>query len=103
MQGLIPLYTAEGELQDWISEQRIARLDGVGLIRIVKHKKGRVGRCILLPRPSDPRLIRLLAYLGTRYSYLERLDCGRVVWTLRKLRQTDAHWWPTLAQRGEGA
>ena len=68
----------------------MARLDGLGLIRIVKHKKGRVSRCILLPRTGDPRPIRLLAYLGTRYSYLERLDCGRAVWTLRKLRQTEA-------------
>jgi hypothetical protein len=103
MQGLIPLYTAEGELQDWISEQRMARLDGVGLIRIVKHKKGRVSRCILLRRPGDPLPILLSVYLGTRYSYLERLDCGRLVWTLRKLPQTDAHSWPTLAQKGEGA
>src|ERR1019366_1781540 len=52
MQGLIPLYTAEGELQDWISEQRMAHLDDLGLIRIVRHKKGRVSRCILPPRPG---------------------------------------------------
>jgi hypothetical protein len=103
MQDLIPLYNADGELQGLISQLRMARLDGLGLIRIVKHKKGRVSRCILLPRPGDPRPICLLAYLGTRYSYLERLDCGHVVWTLRKLRQTGAHSWPTLAGKGTGA
>lgn len=99
MQDLIPLYNADGELQGLISQQRMARLDGLGLIRIVKHKKGRVSRCILHRRPGDPLPLKLSAYLGTRYSYLERLDCGRVVWTLRKLRQTGAHSWPTLARK----
>ena len=87
MQDLIPLYSADGELQDWISEQRMNRLDRLGLIRIVKHKKGRVSRCIMHRRPSDPRPTPLSVYLGTRYSYLERLDSGRLVWALRKLRE----------------
>lgn len=87
MQDLIPLYNADGELHDWISEQRMARLDKLGLIRIVKHKKGRVSRCILHRRPGDPLPMKLSAYLGTRYSYLERLDSGRQVWALRKLCQ----------------
>ena len=85
MKDLITLYTADGELHDWISEQRMARLDKVGLIRIVKHKKSRISRCILLRRPDDPQPIKLSAYLGTRYSYLERLESGRKVWALRKL------------------
>ena len=87
MQDLIPLYSADGELQDWISEQRMARLDRLGLIRIVKHKKGRVSRCIRHRRPGDPLPTKLSVYLGTRYSYLERLDSGRLVWALRKLRE----------------
>ena len=85
MHDLVPLYSADGELQDWISAQRMARLERLGLIRIVKHKKGRISRCILLRRPGDPQPIKLSAYLGTRYSYLERLDSGRKVWALRKL------------------
>ncbi|MBI1955904.1 MAG: hypothetical protein HYS38_05875 [Acidobacteria bacterium] len=87
MQDLIPLYSADGELEDWISEQRMARLDRLGLIRIVKHKKGPVSRCILHRRPGDPLPTKLSVYLGTRYSYLERLDSGRLVWALRKLRE----------------
>ena len=89
MQGMIPLYTAEGELQDWISEQRMARLDGLGLIRVVRHKKGRVSRCILHQRPGDPRPVKLSDYLGTRYSYLDRLESGHLVWTLRKLNDAE--------------
>jgi len=99
----IPLYNADGELQCWLSQQRMARLDGLGLIRIVRHKKGRVSRCILRRRPGDPLPTKLSVYLGTRYSYLERLDSGRLVWTLRKLRQTGAHSWPTLASEEKAA
>lgn len=86
MQDLIPLYTADGELHDWISEQRMARLEKLGLIRIVRHKKGRVSRCILHRRPGDPAPTKLSVYLGRRYSFREKLDSGRRVWTLRKLR-----------------
>lgn len=87
MHDLIPLYSADGELQEWISSQRMTRLEKLGLIRIVKHKKGRVSRCLLQRRPGDPLPTKLSAYLGTRYSYLERLDSGRLVWALRKLRE----------------
>lgn len=87
MQELIPLYNADGELQDWISEQRMARLDRLGLIRIVKHKKGRVSRCIMHWRPGDPRPTELSVYLGRPFSFLEALDSGRRVWALRKLRE----------------
>jgi len=87
MRDLIPLYTADGELHDWISEQRMARLEKLGLIWIVRHKKGKVSRCILHRRPGDPAPTRLSVYLGRRYSYREKLDSGRRVWTLRKLRK----------------
>ena len=103
MKDLIPLYTADGELHDWISEQRMARLDKLCLIRIVRHKKGKVSRCIMHPRPGDPLPMNLSVYLGTRYSYLERLDSGRLVWTLRKLRQPGAHSRPTLASEEKAA
>ena len=87
MHDLVPMYSADGELQDWISSQRMARLEKLGLIRIVKHKKGRVSRCILHRRAGDPSPTKLSASLSTRYSYLERLDSGRLVWALRRLRE----------------
>src|SRR3990172_9162703 len=82
---MIPLYSADNELHDWISPQRAARLEALGIARMVRHKKRHVNRCIMHRRPSDPRPTRLSVYLGTRYSYLERLDSGRLVWALRKL------------------
>lgn len=83
----IPLYSADNELQDWMTLQRVTRLESLGIVRVVRHKKGHVNRCIMHRRPSDPRPTSLAVYLGTRYSYLERLDSGRLVWALRKLRE----------------
>ena len=83
----IPLYSADNELQDWITPQRVARLEALAIVRVIRHKKGHVNRCIMRWRPGDPRPTTLSAYLGTRYSYLERLDSGRLVWALRNLRE----------------
>src|ERR1019366_4573906 len=99
MQGPIPLYTAEGELQDWIGTQRMARLDGLGLIRIVKHKKGRVSRCILLPRPGDPRPICLLACLRMESVSQQRLYCEGSDPGCESERSTGGPRWPGKIRR----
>jgi hypothetical protein len=83
----IPLYSADNELQDWITPQRVARLEALGIVRVVRHKKGHVNRCIMQWRASDPRPTQISVYLGKPYSFLEHLDSGRVVWALRKLRE----------------
>jgi hypothetical protein len=83
----IPLYSADNELQDWITPQRVARLEALGIVCVVRHKKGHVNRCIMHRRPSDPTPTPVSAYLSRPYSYLEHLDSGRVVWALRKLRE----------------
>lgn len=85
MQNGIPLYSFDGGLLDWISEPRMERLDRLGLIKIVRHKKGHVARCIMHRRPGDPKLVRLEDYLGTRYSFKEHLDNGHLCWRLRRL------------------
>ena len=82
----IPLYSADNELQDWITPQRAARLETLGIVRVVRHKKGHVNRCVTHRRAGDPRPTSPWAYLSRSYSYLERLDSGRRVWALRKLR-----------------
>jgi hypothetical protein len=65
------------------------RLDRLGLIKIVRHKKGYVARCILHWRPGDPKPMRLEDYLGTRYSFREHLDNGFLCWRLRQLGRGD--------------
>jgi hypothetical protein len=89
MQNGIPLYSFDGGLLDWISESRMNRLDRLGLIKIVRHKKGHVARCILHRRPGDPKPVRVEDYLGTRYSFREHLDNGFLCWQLRRLGRAD--------------
>lgn len=89
MQNGIPLYSFDGGLLDWISESRMKRLDRLGLINIIRHKKGHVARCILHRRPGDPKPVRLEDYLGTRYSFKEHLDNGHLCWRLRRLGRRD--------------
>jgi len=90
MPDRIPLYAAGGELSDWISEQRLARLQAAGLIaRVVRHPKGHVNRAILFRRPGEGRAAELKDYLGTRYSFREHLDNGYLCWKLRRLGRGD--------------
>jgi len=82
----IPLYTADGALAEWISPQRLARLEADGMIRrVIKHPKGHVCRAYLSCRSGEGRPIELYQYLGTRYSFRERLPAGYLSWTLRRL------------------
>lgn len=90
MNHRIPLYTADGDLADWISEQRLTRLQSAGLIaRVVRHRKGRVNRAILFRHPADGAAVELRQYLGTRYSFREHLDNGRLCLRLRRLGRGD--------------
>lgn len=61
------------------------RLDALGLIRIVRHRKGHVSRCIMHKRPGDPEPVKPSDYLGTRYSFREHLDNGHLCWRLKRL------------------
>lgn len=87
MAKLIALYSADGELTDWISPQRLARLESAGLIaRVVRHPKGHVNRAYLYRRPGEGSPVTLGQYLGTRYHRREQLETGYVCWALRHIR-----------------
>ena len=87
---LIPLYSAQGELIEKITEQRLARLEELGQIaRVVRHRKGHVNRAIRTRLACEGRGTELRDYLGTRYSFREHLDSGHVAWSMRKLGDGD--------------
>ena len=80
----IPVYRADGQLYDRVSEHGLARLQAAGLIaRVVRHRKGHINRAILVVRPGEEP-IRRTVYLGTRYSFLCRLQHG-FCWDLKRL------------------
>jgi hypothetical protein len=81
----IPLYSYDGALIAWITQQRMNRLETMGLASVVRHKKGTINRVVMHHRPGDPRPTVLRDYLGTRYSFREHLEDGHVCWRLRAL------------------
>lgn len=84
MAAMIPVYRADGRLYDHVTERGLARLEAAGLIaRVVRHRKGHVNRAILVMRPGEEPL-RRTAYLGTRYSFQDRLEHG-LCWDLKRL------------------
>jgi hypothetical protein len=86
----IPLYSADGELRDWITQGRLARLQAAGLIaRVVRHRKGHINRAIMFRRPGEGRPAQVNDYAGTRYSFREHLDNGFLCWRLRRLGRGD--------------
>jgi hypothetical protein len=85
MNALIPVYRADHSLYAHVNEQRFARLQSAGLIdRLVRNRKGQIMRAILFIRPGEPRPTSATEVAGTRYSFKERLEHGRV-WELRHL------------------
>jgi hypothetical protein len=85
----IPLYSADGELREWVTEQRLAKYQAQGRIaRVIRHRKGYINRAILFGRPGE-KLFQPGDYVGTRYSYPEYLENGYIAWALRRLGRGD--------------
>jgi hypothetical protein len=73
-------------LHDRISVERLAVLQSMGRIaRVVTHRKGYVNRAYLLPMPGEPKPSTLRDYVGTKYSFRQRLAGGHVAYRLRSL------------------
>ena len=79
---MIPVYRADGEVAYTVTDKQLLRLQRGDRVRIDKHKNGKVRRATLLLRPGDSQPFTLGAY-GTRYSFLQRLESGAGVWTLK--------------------
>jgi hypothetical protein len=85
--GSIPVYRADGSLFCTANEERLARLQSVGLVaRLVRSRKGDVKRAILFVGPGEPSPILAGDLGGTRYSFRQHLDSGYFVWTHKRLR-----------------
>jgi hypothetical protein len=83
--ALIPVYHADGGLYSHVDEQRLERLQAVGLIdRVVRSRKKQIMRAILFIRPGEAKPKSASSMAGTRYSHKERLDHGPA-WDLKRL------------------
>ena len=82
----IPIFTCDGAMCDRISLERLAVLQNMGRIaRVITHRKGYIKRAYLLLMPGEPKPSTLGDYLGTKYSFRQRLAGGHVAYRLRSL------------------
>ena len=86
MSGLIPFYSYDGSYLDHITVKRAARLENIGVAKVVRQKKRHINRVILLRGKDDPRPTTPRDYLGKRYSFQQHLNDGQRPWKLRPLQ-----------------
>jgi hypothetical protein len=86
MQRDIAVYSADGELLQWVDQRRFQRLAEYGRIaRVVKTRAGRVKRATLHPIAGEPRPSLLSDYNGTKYCFRQQLEDGHQCFRLRAL------------------
>ncbi len=66
-------------------ERYALKLERQGIAKLVRHKKGSINRVVLHRRPGDPKPTAPRDYVGTAYSWEQRLDDGHQPWALRPL------------------
>lgn len=86
MKKLVPYYRYDGRYLDHISLARARRLEALGRVLVVRHKKGHINRAILLRGKGDPKATTLRDYQGRAYSYEQALGDGHRPWRLRPLQ-----------------
>ncbi len=86
MAGLIPFYSYTGEYLDHITLRRALRLEAMGRVKVVRHRKGHINRAIELRANDEPHSTRLRDYQGQAYSIRQPLDDGHKPWKLRPLQ-----------------
>ncbi len=82
----IPLYSYDGALVQFITPERLKRLEGLGRVRsVVRRRTGQIARVMLHRLPGDPRPCRVEDYVGTPYSFRQHLGDGHRCYRLRAL------------------
>jgi hypothetical protein len=82
----IPYYSYTGEYIDHIAPKRALRLEELGRVKLIRHRKGHVNRAILLRGEEDPNPLLLRDCQGQAYSFEQPLQDGHRAWKLRPLQ-----------------
>jgi hypothetical protein len=80
----IPYYAPDGTSRGFRSPECARRLLDAGLVTPVYGRKGHL-RAIFARREDGTAAVGDQLPLGTRYSFREHLDNGRLCWRLRRL------------------
>jgi hypothetical protein len=81
----IPLYSHDGALVQWVDQKRLDQLVSRGQIARTVARKGHVNRAVLHRLAGDSKAITLRDYVGTKYSFQQRLSDGHRCYRLRAL------------------
>ncbi|MGC8758596.1 MAG: hypothetical protein ACP5VC_01450 [Bryobacteraceae bacterium] len=84
----IPCYAADGTSRGFRSAECARRLIEAGLVTPVYGRKGHL-RAIFARWEDGAAAVSAQPPLGTRYSFREHLDNGRLCWRLRRLGRGD--------------
>jgi len=86
MEPNIAVYSCDGELLQWMDEKRLRRLIQCGRVaRVVKNRAGWIKRATLHRMPGEAKPSNIRDYLGTTYSFQQRLGDGHRCYRLRAL------------------
>ncbi len=83
---LIPFYSYDGSYIDHIAIRRAERLEEMGRVKVVRHRKGHVNRAVLLRGKDDAHATNLRDYVGQAYSFHQPLPNGHRPWKQRPLQ-----------------
>jgi len=84
MEKPIPYYSADGKPRGFRSHDAAQRLIQAGLVSAAYGRKGHL-RGIFARRADGSSAVEAGLRPGTRYSYREHLETGRIAWALKKL------------------
>lgn len=87
-QQQIPLFTSDGRSMGFRSKETAQRLIANGLVTAVYGRKGHL-KALHSKRSDGSPSVEANAPAGTRYSFREHLECGKVAWKLKRLGKGD--------------
>jgi len=83
---LIPFHSYDGSYIDHIAIRRAERLEEMGRVKVVRHRKGHVNRAVLLCGKDEAHATNVRDYVGQAYSFHQPLPDGHRPWKLRPLQ-----------------
>lgn len=90
----VTVYFASGE-EEKRSQAAAVKMIGEGRVSRVRHNRDGTIRSIWMFRTaSDPTQLSIRSYMGTAYTYRDRLPEGHRCWAMRRLAGKPGEFWP---------
>ncbi len=87
----IPLYTEDGHIACMRSPESVKRLLDLDRITVIRDRKGNIRRGFFR-RCDGSSALRPTIYVGTKYSFNQRVGERGKIWDLKKLAPSNDSW-----------